>query len=77
MITVGKTELRSFLQQYLQEDTRKRTVSGKANGAVEMIAWVDGGDSFTGDFQEQDGRAFVRNSPDTDDPDSNPGREMN
>jgi len=47
-------------------------IAGKTNGAVGRIAWVDSGVSSTGDFREQDGPACIRNSPDTDDPDSDP-----
>lgn len=43
MIILGWTEVRSSLEQYLQGDTRKNTISGKANGEVGMIAWVVGG----------------------------------
>lgn len=77
MITLSRKEVRSFLQQYLWGDTRKNIFSGKTNGEVGTIAWVDGVVSFTGDFQKQGGRALDRNSPDTDDPDSDPDRQMN
>lgn len=79
MTTLGWMEVRSFLEQYVQGDTRKNIVSGKANAEVRPTPWVDGGVSCTGDFQKQDGPALARNSPDrdTDDSDSDPGREMN
>lgn len=70
-------EVRSFLEQYLQGDTRKNIISGKANGEVGTIAWLDGGVSSTGDFQKQDEPALARNILNTDDSDSDPGREMN
>lgn len=77
MTTLGWTEVKSFLEQYLQRDTRKNIISGKANGEVGTITWLDSGVSFTGDAQKQDGPALAENIPDTDDPDSDPGREMN
>lgn len=49
-------------------------MSVKPYGALGRIAFVDGEVSFTGDFREQDRSVFLRNSPDTDDPDSDPGR---
>lgn len=61
----------------MQEDNRKNIISGKANGEEGTTPWVDGGVSSTGDFQKQNGPALVRNSPDTDDSDSDPGKEMN
>lgn len=77
MATLGTTRRNKRLTTILARRHQEKRISGKAKGAEGRIAWVDGGVSFTGDFQEQDGPEFLRNSPDTDDPDSDPGREMN
>lgn len=77
MATLGRTRSNKLLTTILARRHREKLTSGKANGALGRIAWVDGGVSFTGDFREQDRPVFVRNSPDTDDPDRDPGREIN
>lgn len=74
MAALGRTRRNKLLTTILARRHGEKHISGKAKGAEG--AWVDGGVSFTGDFQEQDGPEFLRNSPDTDDPDSDPGREM-